>query len=75
VSIRRYADGNLEYIWHNHLGSPVSGSGPTGSVLWRESYYPFGQKWQATLNRDKPSFTGHVEDSATGLATAVAFSA
>jgi RHS repeat-associated protein len=36
-------------------------------VLWRESYYPFGQKWQATLNRDKPSFTGHVEDSATGL--------
>jgi RHS repeat-associated protein len=67
VSIRRYADGNLEYIWHDHLGSPVSGSGPTGSVLWRESYYPFGQKWQATLNRDKPSFTGHVEDSATGL--------
>lgn len=35
---------------------------------WKENYLPFGEKWGASpANDDGMSFTGHIQDSSTGL--------
>jgi RHS repeat-associated protein len=37
-------------------------------LLWRESFNPFGeQRVSPAANDNKPGFTGHVDDAATGL--------
>ena len=68
VSIRRKGDGSSEYTHLDHLGSPVAATSSAGGILWRESYNPFGEKrTDPAANRNKPGFTGHVDDAATGL--------
>lgn len=52
----------------DHLGSPVAATNPSGGVLWRESYNPYGEKrTDPAGNQNKPGFTGHVDDDSTGL--------
>ncbi len=56
----------IEYIHTDALGSPVAITDPNGNVIERSEYEPYG----ATLNRpadDRPGYTGHVVDAATGL--------
>ncbi|MDG2524199.1 RHS repeat-associated core domain-containing protein [Stenotrophomonas sp. HITSZ_GD] len=55
-----------EYIHTDALGSPVATTNSSGSVVERQAYEPYG----ALISHgptDGPGFTGHVEDSATGL--------
>jgi RHS repeat-associated protein len=62
------SDGTTEYTHLDHLGSAVAGTNSSGSVLWLESYLPFGEKrYDPAGNRDKPGYTGHVDDDATSL--------
>lgn len=57
-----------EITYLDGLGSPVASTDWSGNVVWRDSYTPFGEKRvDPTGNRDKPSFTGHIDDDATGL--------
>ena len=53
----------------DHLGSPVAATGASGALLWRDNRTPFGEPWgpQDPANDNSPGFTGHIEDSATGL--------
>ena len=52
----------------DHLGSPMTGTNAAGSVVWRESYTPFGEAWtSAAANDNQTGFTGHIDDTATGL--------
>jgi RHS repeat-associated protein len=68
VSVRVKAGGVAEYTHLDHLGSPVAATAANGALMWRESYNPFGeQRLSPAANDDKPGFTGHVDDAATGL--------
>ena len=48
------------------LGSPVATTGPSGALLSRTRYEPYGATASGT-NPDGIGFTGHVNDSDTGL--------
>ena len=66
--VARLVNGIVTYTHEDHLGSPVSATGATGNVLWREDYNPYGAKRQNPVgNRDKMGYTGHVQDDATAL--------
>ncbi len=68
VSIRVKPGGTVEYTALDHLGSPVAATAANGALLWRESYNPFGEhRISPAANDNKPGFTGHVDDAATGL--------
>jgi RHS repeat-associated protein len=68
ASVRWNPVSGAEITYLDHLGSPVASTDWSGGVLWRESYTPFGEKRNdPAANRDKPSFTGHIDDDATGL--------
>jgi RHS repeat-associated protein len=68
VSLRVKAGGVAEYTALDHLGSPVAATAANGALLWRESFNPFGeQRVSPAANDNKPGFTGHVDDAATGL--------
>jgi len=54
------------YLHTDALGSPVAVTDESRSVIQRSEYEPYG----AVLNRahdDRPGYTGHVADAATGL--------
>jgi len=68
ASVRWNPISGAEITHLDHLGSPVAATSWQGGLLWRESYTPFGDKQlDPAVNRDKPSFTGHIDDGATGL--------
>ena len=68
VSVRWRGDGSAEYVHLDHLGSSVAASNAAGVVTWRESYLPFGEgRLSPAANDNRPGFTGHVDDAATGL--------
>jgi RHS repeat-associated protein len=68
VSVRVRPGGAAEFTHLDHLGSPVAATAANGALLWRESYNPFGEKRiDPSANRDRPGFTGHIDDDATGL--------
>lgn len=67
-TLARVKNGVISYTMNDHLGSPVSSTTGSGSVLWREQYSPYGEQLEdPTGNDDDQGFTGHIEDSATGL--------
>ncbi len=56
------------YTHNDHLGSASMGTSAGGSILWFESYTPFGEPLQTPLaNEDNQGHTGHIQDTATGL--------
>ena len=60
------AGDTVTYYYNDAQGSPVVAADAQGNVIERTDYAPYG----ATLNRpihDGPGYTGHEEDSATGL--------
>ncbi len=57
---------NVRYLHTDALGSPVAETGPTGAILKRNSYEPFGAAYGGT-SLDGIGYTGHVMDQATGL--------
>lgn len=68
ASVRWNPVSGAEVTHLDHLGSPVASTDWSGGLLWRESYTPFGdRRSDPVANRDKPSFTGHIDDDATGL--------
>ena len=68
ASVRWNPASGAEITFLDHLGSPAASTNWGGSLLWRESYTPYGDKrLDPAANRDKPSFTGHIDDAATGL--------
>jgi RHS repeat-associated protein len=61
-----HAADTVYYIHTDALGSPVAMTDANRNVIERTQYAPYGQ----VLNRpehDGPGYTGHEEDSATGL--------
>ncbi len=69
VTARYNGDTFERWVLNDHLGSAVASiNGPTGAYEGGENFTPFGEaRYNPYLNWDKPSFTGHVSDSATGL--------
>ena len=58
----------VTYPHADHLGSPVAATAENGTLLWRESYTPFGEKRrQPSANSNSQGYTGHIEDTKLGL--------
>lgn len=68
MAIAEVTNAGVATYYHNdQLGSPVSSTDASGSILWREQYTPFGQALQSdAAHADNIGFTGHIED-ASGL--------
>lgn len=68
MAIAEVTNAGVATYYHNdQLGSPVSSTDASGSILWREQYTPFGQSLQSdAAHADNIGFTGHIED-ASGL--------
>ncbi|MGG6462357.1 RHS repeat domain-containing protein [Solilutibacter silvestris] len=56
----------VEYVHTDALGSPVAITNEAGQVIERTDYEPYGSMI-GKANNDRPGYTGHVMDSATGL--------
>lgn len=56
----------VTYIHTDALGSPVLSTNVDRAVIERSEYEPYGKVLNRPL-QDSPGYTGHVEDSATGL--------
>ena len=56
----------VEYIHTDALGTPVAVTNSAGVVIERSVYEPYGELINRPLT-DGPGFTGHVQDTATGL--------
>src|SRR5690349_21815296 len=66
LTLRARANDTVYYYYNDAQGSPVAVADASGNVVETTEYSPYGQ----TLNRpvhDGPGYTGHEEDSATGL--------
>jgi len=58
----------VTYFATDHLGSPVAAMDSSGSVIWRESYSPYGEKLEGPSGADNDTgYTGHQSDAATDL--------
>ena len=58
----------VTYFATDHLGSPVAVMDSSGSVIWRESYTPYGEKRENPSGGDNDTgYTGHQFDAATDL--------
>jgi RHS repeat-associated protein len=60
------AEETVRYIHTDALGSVVAVSDEAGNIIERREYEPFGAQLTPTV-QDGPGYTGHVQDSATGL--------
>lgn len=60
------AQTTVEYIHTDALGTPVAVTDASGNVIERSEYAPYGELLNRPLT-DGPSYTGHVQDAATGL--------
>lgn len=59
----------VKYQHTDALGSPVVVTSQTRAVLERVDYEPYGKQLGSAVStgNDRPGYTGHVEDRATGL--------
>ena len=56
------------YLHADHLGSPVAATDETGAILWAEHFTPYGTNIPGpAANPDDEGFTGHIQDTDTGL--------
>lgn len=56
------------YLHADHLGSPVAATDDTGAILWAEHFTPYGENIPGpAANPDDEGFTGHIQDTDTGL--------
>jgi RHS repeat-associated protein len=70
---RMDAAGAFTWTHADHLGSASAATNSAGTIVWRESYTPFGEPIEdPAANRDEAGFTGHIRDAATGLTYAQA---
>ncbi len=67
-TIARIKAGTVSYVHQDHLGSPVASTTEASAIAWREDFTPYGEKrLDPNGNKDDEGFTGHIDDSATGL--------
>ncbi len=58
----------VTYYHNDALGSPVAATDASGTLLWRESYAPYGERLtQEAGNRDTVWYTGKQEEATFGI--------
>ena len=68
MTVAEFKDTALEYLFADHLGTPVVGTNTSRKILWRDSRTPFGEQMAPLATRDyRKVYTGHIEDSDLGL--------
>lgn len=67
-TLARFTNNEVTYLHNDHLGSPIAATRRADDILWREEYTPYGEKMiDNSANDDLGGFTGHIDDSSTGL--------
>jgi RHS repeat-associated protein len=63
------AQTKITYFHNDLAGSPVAASDSTGTIIWRESYRPYGEKLKNEVAGQSNSqwYTGHRQDAESGL--------
>jgi RHS repeat-associated protein len=63
------ANAEVTYFHHDALGSTVAATDESGTVLWRESYQPYGERLEKAVSAEQNAFyyTGKPHDDRTGL--------
>jgi RHS repeat-associated protein len=63
------AQTKITYFHNDLAGSPVAASDSTGTIIWRESYRPYGEKLRNETAGQSNSqwYTGHRQDAESGL--------
>jgi RHS repeat-associated protein len=56
----------IEYLHADALGSPIARTDAAKAIIETSEYEPYGRLVNRA-NDDKPGYTGHVQDAATGL--------
>ena len=69
MTILRCRRSSCEYLFNDHLGTPVASAAGNGTIRYREVFTPFGEVWGASHANtiDQDGFTGHIRDTDTGL--------
>lgn len=64
-----YASETITYYHWDALGSPVAATDAAGNVVWREQYRPYGERIrnESAASTNTRWYTGHSQDSETGL--------
>jgi RHS repeat-associated protein len=59
----------VTYFHNDLVGSPVAASDSSGTIIWRESYRPYGERLtNASASQDNSQwYTGHRQDAESGL--------
>ncbi|BAN46028.1 RHS repeat-associated core domain-containing protein [Metapseudomonas resinovorans] len=57
------------YYHNDHLGSPAAATDERNELLWRAHYRPYGERQESPgdIPFGSPGYTGHVQDSSSGL--------
>ena len=56
------------YLHADHLGSPVAATDEAGAILWSDNFTPYGESFPGpAANENDEGFTGHIQDTASGL--------
>ena len=60
---------SINALHFDALGSPVAASDTSGNVIWRETYQPYGERVrnESAAATNTRWYTGHPQDSETGL--------
>ncbi|RUO57833.1 RHS repeat domain-containing protein [Pseudidiomarina insulisalsae] len=67
-TLARITNNVVTFLHHDSLGSAQSGTDSNGSVIWQESYTPYGEAINdIAANKNLAGFTGHITDDATDL--------
>ena len=67
MSVAKVVNDVPEYLFTDHLGSPIMGAKADRTIVWKEQFAPFGEKLaNPAAAEDNVGFTGHIQDS-TGL--------
>ncbi|MCG7987689.1 MAG: RHS repeat-associated core domain-containing protein [Candidatus Thiodiazotropha lotti] len=69
TAITGSASAEVTYFHHDAQGSTIAATSETGSVLWRESYEPYGERLDKAVSTNDHAtyYTGKPHDDRTGL--------
>lgn len=69
ATVSAFAAEQITYFHHDAQGSIIAATDEAGSVVWRETYQPYGQRIQndPTAANNTRWYTGHPQDTETGL--------
>ena len=65
-NVQKNGSNQIHYLHNNVLGSPIAATNASGEILWQQTYLPFGQAFNKSVDTDI-TFTGKHRDKQSNL--------